>query len=79
MKPMTMCTLCHEGVYQDKSVVFSARRGDSLLVVEDVPALVCDTCGDEIFTEKAARGIECAIAGEPAYFSPIYRFSEEVP
>ena len=74
---MNKCTLCHEGVYQDKPVVFCARRGDSLLVVEDVPALVCDTCGDEIFTEKAARGIERAAEGEPAYSLPIYRFPEE--
>ena len=74
---MTKCTLCHEGNYQDKPVVFSARRGDSLLVVEDVPALVCDTCGDEIFTEKAARGIERATEGEPVYSLPIYRFPEE--
>ena len=74
---MTKCTLCHEGVYQDKPVVFSARRGDSLLVVEDVPALVCDTCGDEIFTEKVARGIERAAEGKPAYSLPIYRFPAE--
>ena len=74
---MTKCSLCHEGNYRDKPVVFSARRGDSLLVVEDVPALVCDTCGDEIFTEKVARGIERVAEGEPAYSLPIYRFPEE--
>ena len=60
---MNKCTLCHEGAYKDKLVVFSARRDDRLIVVEDVPALVCNTCGDEIFTEKAARGIERAAAG----------------
>ena len=74
---MNKCTLCHEGAYKDKLVVFSARRDDRLIVVEDVPALVCNTCGDQIFTEKAARGIERAAAGEPAYSSPIYRFPAE--
>ena len=74
---MKKCTLCHEGAYKDKLVVFSARRDDRLIVVEDVPALVCNTCGDQIFTEKAARGIERAAAGEPAYSSPIYRFPAE--
>ena len=74
---MNNCTLCHEGAYQDKLVVFSAHRDDRLIVVEDVPALVCNTCGDQIFTEKAARGIERAAAGEPAYSSPIYRFPAE--
>ena len=76
---MNKCTLCHEGAYQDKPVVFTARRGDRLIVVEDVPTLVCAECSDQIFTEKAARGIERVRAGEPACFSPIYRFSEEVP
>jgi YgiT-type zinc finger domain-containing protein len=74
---MNKCTLCYEGAYKDKLVLFSARRDDRLIVVEDVPALVCNTCGDQIFTEKAARGIERAAAGEPAYSSPVYRFSEE--
>ena len=75
---MTKCTACHTGTYKDKPVLFSARRGDRLLVVEDVPALVCDVCGDQIFTEKASKGIERALEGEPAYSSPIYRFPKEV-
>ena len=61
--------------YQDKPVVFTARRGDRLIIVEDVPALVCDTCGDQIFTERTAGGIERATEGKPAYSSPVYRFS----
>ena len=77
MKPMNKCTLCHEGAYQDEPVVFTARKGDRLIIVEDVPALVCDVCGDQIFTGRATRGVERAIEGKPAYSSPVYRFSEE--
>ena len=68
------CTLCHSGVYRDKLVLFSAQGDDRLLVVEDVPALVCRTCGDQVFAEEASRGIERALEGEPAYSAPIYRF-----
>ena len=75
---MKECTVCYSGVYRDKLVLFSARRGDRLIVVDDVPALVCETCGDQIFTEKASKGIDLAIQGEPAYSAPIYRFPEEV-
>ena len=78
MEATRECTLCYAGVYEDKLVVFSARRGDRLIVVEDVPALVCGACGDRIFTEKAALGIEQAVAGEPTYSSPIYRFPNEM-
>ena len=77
MTIMDKCSLCHEGAYRDKLVVFTARQGDRLIIVEDVPALVCAECGDQIFTEKAARGVERATAGEPSYFSPIYRFPTE--
>jgi len=37
---MNECTLCHAGTYREKLIVFSSRRGDRLVVVEDVPALV---------------------------------------
>ena len=75
---MRECTVCHSGVYRQKLVLFSTHRGDRLIVVDDVPALVCETCGDQIFTEKASKGIERALEGEPAYSSPIYRFPKEV-
>ena len=75
---MRECTLCHSGAYEEKLVVFSARRDGRLIVVEDVPALVCGTCGDQVFTEEASRGIERALEGEPAYSSPIYRFPQGV-
>ncbi len=71
---MRRCTLCHVGSYRDELVVFSARRGNRLIVVEDVPALVCDMCGDQIFADETAREIERAATGEPAYSAPIYRF-----
>ena len=74
---MRQCTLCHAGSYQDELVIFSARRGDRLIVVEDVPALVCTMCGDQIFTKGAVKGIERASTGEPAYSGPIYRFPKE--
>ena len=39
---MNKCTLCHNGTYRDKLVVISAHRGDGLLIVDEVPALVYD-------------------------------------
>ena len=78
MEAMRECTLCHGGNYRDKLVVFSAHRDGRLLVVEDVPALVCGMCGDQVFTEEASRGIERALKGEPAYSAPIYRFPQGV-
>ena len=55
---MNECTLCHHGTYRDKLVVISAHRGDGLLIVDEVPALVCDQCGDQIISEETAREVE---------------------
>ena len=57
MEATRECTLCYAGVYEDKLVVFSARRGDRLIVVEDVPALVCGACGDRIRRWQASPRI----------------------
>ena len=75
---MSECTLCHEGVYQEKLVVFSSRRADRLVIVEDVPAMVCDICGDRIITDETALEIERVAAGEPHYSGPIHRFPRKV-
>ena len=62
---MNKCTLCHLGTYRDNLVVISARRGEGLLIVDDVPALVCDQCGDQIISEETAREVERVSQGEP--------------
>lgn len=73
---MNKCTLCHKGQYLNKHVVFSSRRGDRLVVIEGVPALVCDVCGDRVITEETAREIERIAMGSPVDAVPLYRFPQ---
>ena len=68
---MNKCTLCNEGQYLNKHIVFSSRRGDQLVVIEGVPALVCDVCGDRIITEDTAREIERIATGTPIDSKPL--------
>ena len=75
---MNKCTLCSEGQYLNKNIVFSSRRGDQLVVVEGVPALVCDVCGDRIITEDTAREIERVATGTPIDSAPLYHFPPKV-
>ena len=75
---MNKCTLCSEGQYLDKHIVFSSRRGDQLVVIEGVPALVCDVCGDRIITEDTAREIERIATGTPIDSAPLYHFPQKV-
>ena len=75
---MNKCTLCREGQYLNKHIVFSSRRGDQLVVIEGVPALVCDVCGDRIITEDTPREIERVAAGTPIDSAPLYHFPQKV-
>ncbi|MYA22423.1 MAG: type II toxin-antitoxin system MqsA family antitoxin [Gemmatimonadetes bacterium] len=75
---MNKCTLCSEGQYLNKNIVFSSRRGDQLVVIEGVPALVCDVCGDRIITEDTAREIERIATGTPIDSAPLYHFPQKV-
>ena len=74
---MNKCTLCSEGQYLNKHIVFSSRRGDQLVVIEGVPALVCDVCGDRIITEETAREIERIATGTPIDSAPLYHFPQK--
>lgn len=72
------CTLC-QGDYREKAVVFSFRREGRSVVVENVPALVCDRCGDELLTDSTVRVTEDLIEEEPEDTTPLYRFPEKTP
>jgi len=37
---------------------FMARVGDEIVVVKDVPALICDTCGEVEYTLETSREID---------------------
>lgn len=43
----------HEGKYD-----FMARVGDEIIVIKDVPALICDTCGKVEYTLEVSREID---------------------
>ena len=75
---MKKCTLRSEGQYLNKHIVFSSRRGDQLVVIEGVPALVCDVCGDRIITEALPREIERIATGAPIDSAPLYYFPPKV-
>lgn len=37
---------------------FMARVGDKIVVIKDVPALICDTCGEVEYTLEVSREID---------------------
>lgn len=37
---------------------FMARVGDEIVVIKDVPALICDTCGEIEYTLEVSKAID---------------------
>jgi YgiT-type zinc finger domain-containing protein len=48
LTPGRSCQRCPEGTYAKGTVTETLERGDTVVVVKDVPALVCDVCGNSL-------------------------------
>ena len=48
------CVICKTGDLQPQSVAVTVNRQGALLVVEGVPALVCDNCGERYFDDAVS-------------------------
>ena len=49
---------CGSGKMREGRHDFMARAGDEIVVVKDVPALICDTCGEVEYTLETSREID---------------------
>lgn len=64
------CAICHNGYTIEDHITVVLERGPTTLVFKDVPAKVCENCGEEYLSEEtnrrllqkakeaAARGVE---------------------
>lgn len=52
------CIVCPEGQLEVSTFTKTMERGETTLVVKEVPALMCDTCGDASYTESIGRRLE---------------------
>lgn len=51
---MDKCFFC-KGALEEKAVNFDFRWGDNLVLLENVPALVCYQCGEKYFSAEASH------------------------
>ncbi|MBI3604011.1 MAG: type II toxin-antitoxin system MqsA family antitoxin [Nitrospirae bacterium] len=52
------CQICGKKTISIKKVTKSFGRGDSLVVIEDVPVLSCSSCHESYVTADTAREID---------------------
>jgi YgiT-type zinc finger domain-containing protein len=55
------CPICGTGSLRPGTTVFAADVDGTLVVVRDVPASVCDVCGEAYIDDKVSQEIETTI------------------
>lgn len=64
------------GVYEARTIVHTVKKGNDVVVFENVPAEVCDVCSDTLLAPETIRHLEALIRdrGKPAKFAPVYDY-----
>lgn len=79
MMTLAKCYFCG-GEIEHRRVTAENWWGDSLALVEDVPALVCRNCGEQYFEADTCRKLDKLRTTPPRARKtievPVYRFSE---
>ena len=64
-RKMKTCYFCSKGILEDKKVTVDFRWGNKLVVIEDVPAKVCNECGEKYYSAEVSKEMEkIAIEGK---------------
>ena len=51
------CTICRNGETRPGRVTVALQRGETTVIIKDVPAGVCDNCGEYYLTEKVTHHV----------------------
>jgi YgiT-type zinc finger domain-containing protein len=51
------CVICKHGVLVDGHTTLTLERAGVVVVFRDVPARVCDTCGEAYLDESVSRNL----------------------
>ena len=73
------CQLC-ESEYKKKLVTHSQYYHGKLLIIDHVPALVCDACADILYEPGTTDRIKHIISTQkkPVRTAPVYEYKEAV-
>ena len=55
---MENCYFCKKGVLENKKVTVDFRWGSKLIVIEEVPAKVCNECGEKYYSAQVSKEME---------------------
>ena len=49
------CIICKNGETQPGKVTVTLQRGETIIIVKEVPAKVCDNCGEYYLSEEITK------------------------
>lgn len=52
------CPLCKSTMIEGTTVVTFTMESTQILVIKNVPALICDQCGEEFVTLQTSKNVE---------------------
>ena len=52
------CYFCSRGILEEKRVKVDFRWGEQLVIIENVPAKVCNECRERYYAAKVVRQME---------------------
>lgn len=61
IKAMNKCVICKHGELKSGTAVFAADKDGVLVVIRNVPALVCGTCEEQYFDETVTEALLKAV------------------
>lgn len=68
---MNICPYCHTGRLQQRDMVYVQWHGDALLVVDRMPAIICDVCGEKAYDDQAVEHLQrllwAGASGQPSF------------
>ena len=65
------------GTYEQTTIPHVVRRNDHLIVIDHVPAEVCQICGDTLLAPDTIRRLETLIRerSTPQTSAPVYEYA----
>lgn len=68
------------GEYEQRTITHTVRHEGKLMVIDSVPAEVCDICGDVLFAPETVRELEEILRSQtaPTSTAPVYEYGDRL-
>ena len=73
------CRMECPGTYEPKTILFRGKQDGKPVMIEGVPALVCQVCGDTVLEPNVMRHIEALLHSkeQPSKQYPVFTFAQK--